>query len=389
MRPGNGLAIPLKFCFGRTFDGPRLSECEGDETVELPRSEPLASAFEPEKGQDGPAALVEITRRLLHVATSILVLLSIYTFYVSSPVLIPLTLAVLITMLLAPVMSLLDGLKLPRPLSAALVMAMMVGIVGGGAYGLSGPAQEWLRELSQGGGKIDKMLRSIKQPFAQFQQATEEFSSARQKGAPQRVQMATPSLTERLAGGTAQIAAAASVIFVLVFFLLSAGDTFLRKLVSVIPTFKDKKRTVEIIRSVESDISFYSLDDAAHQYRAGGWRRDHNGFLGHSRPLIVGCAHCDLKFCSLCGGDGHRDNAFCHIDGHLRYAWQSDCRARLLCYFVEHRSPHSACHRPPAAFAKPSGGLYRYHFSRLDLGYTRRAARCPASCEFQSYLRTH
>ena len=56
------------------------------EAVEIARSEPA----EAENTQDGPEALVEITRRLLHVATSILVL------YVSSPVLIPLTLACLI-----------------------------------------------------------------------------------------------------------------------------------------------------------------------------------------------------------------------------------------------------------------------------------------------------
>ena len=266
----------------------------------MPRIEPVASAFEAEKAH-GPEALVEITRRLLHVATSILVLLSVYTFYVSSPVLIPLTLAVLIAMLLAPVMSLLDGLKLPRPLSAALVMAMMVGIVGGGAYGLAGPAQEWLRELSQGGGKIDKMLRSIKQPFAQFQQATEEFSSARQKGAPQRVQMATPSLTERLAGGTAQIAAAASVIFVLVFFLLSAGDTFLRKLVSVIPTFKDKKRTVEIIRSVESDISFYLVMMLLINIGMGAGVAIITAFLGIPDPLLWGVLTAILSFAPYVG----------------------------------------------------------------------------------------
>ncbi len=58
-------------------------------------------------------------------------------------------------------------------------------------------------------------------------------------------------------GGGAQFAATVSVIFVLVYFLLSAGDSFLRKLVSVIPTLGDKKRTVEIIRSIEKDISFY------------------------------------------------------------------------------------------------------------------------------------
>jgi predicted PurR-regulated permease PerM len=184
----------------------------------------------------------------------------VYAFYVASPVLIPLTLAVLIAMMLSPVISVLDGLKMPRPLSAAITMALLVGLLGGGAYGLAGPAQEWLEKLPQSGGKIDKMLRSIKRPFAQIEQATEQLSSATERPAantPPKVQIAAPTMTERLIGGTAQIAAALSVIFVLVFFLLSSGDSFLRKLVSAIPTLTDKKRTVEIIRNIESDISFY------------------------------------------------------------------------------------------------------------------------------------
>ena len=207
-----------------------------------------------------PNLLVQIARRLLHVLTGILIILLAYTFYVSSPVLIPLTLAVLITMLLSPAVNLLEGLKLPRPLSAAVAIAMLVGVLGGGVYGLSGPAQQWLEKLPQSGGKIDEMLRSIKKPFAQIEQATEHLAAAtdrRNATAPQMVQLAPRGLTERLAGGTAEFAAAVSVIFILVFFLLSSGDTFLRKLVSVIPTFADKKRTVETIRSIESDISFY------------------------------------------------------------------------------------------------------------------------------------
>jgi predicted PurR-regulated permease PerM len=261
-------------------------------------------AFEAEKAHDAPEALVEIARRLLHVATGILVLLSAYTFYVSSPVLIPLTIAVLVTMLLAPVMSLFDGLKLPRPLSAAVVLAILVGILGGGAYGLSGPAQEWLRKLPQSGGKIDKMLRSVKQPFAQIQEATEQLSSAadgRKAGAPQRVQIATPSLTERLVGGTAQIAAAISVIFVLVFFLLSAGDTFLRKLVSVIPTLKDKKRTVEIIRSIESDISFYLVMMLLINVGLGAGVAAITAFLGIPDPLLWGALTVILSFAPYVG----------------------------------------------------------------------------------------
>jgi predicted PurR-regulated permease PerM len=236
----------------------------GGETLEIlpnkPQSDAVAPALEPEETPGTPEAMVQIARRLLHVLTGILILLSAYTFYLSSPVLIPLTLAVLITMLLSPAVSLLEGLKLPRPLSAAIAIAMLAGVLGGGAYGLSGPAQEWLRKLPQSGGKIDEMLRSFKKPFAQIEQATERLSSATERqnaSTPQRVQLVPPGLTERLAGGTAELAAAVAVIFILVFFLLSSGDTFLRKLVSVVPTFADKKRTVETIRSIESDISFY------------------------------------------------------------------------------------------------------------------------------------
>ena len=59
------------------------------------------------------------------MTTAILVLLALYTFYISSPVLIPLTLAVLVTMLLAPVMSVFDSFRFPRPLSAAIVLAIL------------------------------------------------------------------------------------------------------------------------------------------------------------------------------------------------------------------------------------------------------------------------
>jgi predicted PurR-regulated permease PerM len=47
------------------------------------------------------------------------------------------------------------------------------------------------------------------------------------------------------------------VVIVLLYFLLASGDLFLRKLIKVLPTFKDKKRAVEIAREVESNISTY------------------------------------------------------------------------------------------------------------------------------------
>ncbi len=218
------------------------------------------AALDAAQSPSEPHSLERTNARLLQVSTAILVLLSLYTASISSPVLIPLTLAILITMVLAPVMATFDGFGIPRPLSAAVVLAIVVGIVGAAAYGLSGPASDWMQRLPRSSEKIDRMLQSIKRPFVQIQEATEQLASTTEgskPNPPQRVQVATPGLTERIVGGGAQLAATLSVIFVLVYFLLSAGDTFLRKLVSVIPTFQDKKWTVEIIRSIEKDISFY------------------------------------------------------------------------------------------------------------------------------------
>ena len=138
------------------------------------------------------------------------------------------------------------------------------------------------------------MLRSFKEPFAQMQQATEEIASTAMANKPstlQRVQVATPSLTERLLGGGAQFAAGTSVVFVLVDFLL----------VSVIPTFRDKKRTVGIIRSIESDISFYLVMMLATNAGLGLGVAAITAVLGIPDPLLWGALTLVLSFAPYIG----------------------------------------------------------------------------------------
>ncbi len=285
-----------------------LANATQDEANEIseaaPEAAPVFAALDAQGPAQEPDALVKVDRRLLQVATAILVLLSLYAIYVSAPVLIPLTLAVLITMLLAPVMNIFDGLRLPRPLSAAIVMAAILAGGAAGAYALSGPVTDWLQRLPQSGAKFDRMLSSIKKPFAQIQQATEEIASttaASKPRTPQRVQLTTPGLTDRLVGGGAQVAATISVIFVLTYFLLSAGDTFLRKLVSVIPTLRDKKRTIEIIRAIESDISFYLVMMLLVNVGLGLGVACITAFLGIPDPLLWGTLTTVLSFTPYVG----------------------------------------------------------------------------------------
>ena len=71
--------------------------------------------------------------------------------------------------------------------------------------------------------------------------------------------MKKSSVGEILLGQTQGFLVSGGVMFVLLFFLLASGDMFLRKLVTVLPRFENKKLAVEISRQIEHDISRYLL----------------------------------------------------------------------------------------------------------------------------------
>jgi len=64
-------------------------------------------------------------------------------------------------------------------------------------------------------------------------------------------------ISQMLLGGATSFVSEAVVVIVLLYFLLASGDLFLRKLIKVLPTLKDKKRAVEIAREIENNVSTY------------------------------------------------------------------------------------------------------------------------------------
>ena len=76
---------------------------------------------------------------------------------------------------------------------------------------------------------------------------------------PLNVEIERPGITEQLFSGTLKTLASLGILVLLLYFLLSSGDAFLRKLVNITPSFKDKRRAIEITRSIEEDISAYLI----------------------------------------------------------------------------------------------------------------------------------
>ncbi len=213
---------------------------------------------------------VKVTKGRLRVRsrmlTGLFTLAVLYTCYFAQAVLVPIALAMLLNLLLAPlVRGLKRYLRLPAGVGAAVVLLTLVAIVVGTIYGLSGPATNWFGQLPVAMVEVRDKVEALRKPVKEVQQAAKKVEALAQgdpkSGEHQPVQVAVqgPGLTQLFLDGALTIVAGMVVMIALLFFLLASGDTLLRQAVSIAPRLSDKRRVVEIARETEDDISYYLL----------------------------------------------------------------------------------------------------------------------------------
>jgi predicted PurR-regulated permease PerM len=219
-----------------------------------------ASAPAPDIGRTVAAAAAPRARSI--EATILTALALLYSLYLAREFLIPIAFALLLNFLLSPLVRRLLRWGINPPISAALVVVILVGAVAEGIYQLSGPAQRWAVTAPQSFSRAEHKLRTIIRPVQQVtknvERAADAVSSSTPSGtAPSVVVQTGPSVSSRLFGTTQRIVAGLLEIFILLYFLLAGGDLFLQKLIKVLPHFSDKVKAVEIARATEAAVSAY------------------------------------------------------------------------------------------------------------------------------------
>jgi predicted PurR-regulated permease PerM len=250
-----------------------------------------------------PAPVEAVARLQSGAIVGIFALLVFYFLYFASPILIPIIMALLLSMLLAPFVRLIEWVRVPRTLGSLIAVAAAVGALFGIAASLSGPAQSWLTE-PQRFSRLEEKLRPLTAPFGKLQYATEQVEKAaapRDMPPIQKVEVTRPGLSGLISNGSGHVVSTIAAVVGLVYLFLVSGDTFLRKLVLVTPSLKDKKRAVEIVRNIESDISFYLVLVAAINITIGFVVTATTGALGISDPLLWGTLAAVLSFAPYVG----------------------------------------------------------------------------------------
>ncbi len=241
------------------------SEVETDERVR--KAETLADlADEAPSGTPEVAAPEVPPERKVPRALVLLIFFgSIAFLYFARPVVLPVVLAWMTATALRPVVRWISFLRIPVPVSAAIVSCVLLAGIVFGIFQIERPAATWLNEAPKHMAVIRERFTRIFPKAMHLSQATAAVADLGASAADKKPKDGVPVVEVRqpssgagpLLNWTGTILAGLGEILVLTYLLLAAGDLFLQKLVRVTPTLRGKIQAVEISHEIQQSISNY------------------------------------------------------------------------------------------------------------------------------------
>jgi predicted PurR-regulated permease PerM len=246
---------------------------------------------EPDNIDDLPRPKVdprEPTHVTLHMPVDIrsmsLVLLTVLAILAvlrwASAFFIPLMVGLVFSYALSPVVDWLARHKVPRTLSAAVLILAILAGMGGAVYSLADDANALITSLPQAARKLRDSLHhgrtptrsdtldSVQKAAAELQRAADEASGpapAAAAGGVAHVIIEKPrfDLRDHLWSGTLGLATVIGqtvMVTFLTYFMLISGDTFRRKLVKIAgPGLAEKKLTVQALEEINAQMQRFLL----------------------------------------------------------------------------------------------------------------------------------
>jgi predicted PurR-regulated permease PerM len=236
-----------------------------------------------------PHVLLHMPQNVRSVALGVLMVLAVLgVLRWASGFFIPLMLGLVFTYALSPIVDWLQRMKVPRALSAGVLILGILGGTGAAVYSLSDDANDLIASLPDAARKVrDVMHRSPKKQdtaLETVQKAAAELQKAAEEAGPQgaaasrgvaRVVVEKPrfDLRDHLWTGTlglANVAGQTVIVTFLTYFLLVSGNTFRRKLVKIAgPGLAEKKLTVQALDEINAQMQRYLLVQLAASVAVG------------------------------------------------------------------------------------------------------------------------
>jgi predicted PurR-regulated permease PerM len=224
--------------------------------------------------------------------------------YLASSIILPIVLAFVLKLLLQPAVRLFERLYVPRPVAALVAIMLVIGSVVGLVTVLSLPAATWAQKLPEGIPRLEAHLVVLKAPIDALQrviQQAEKVADSPGEGNPVVQVRRDLGISGALFAGTRAILDGLFTTVLVLYFLLVSGEIFLRRIVEILPNFKEKRQAVDISQQVEEDISAYLVTITVMNLIVGVATAAAMYFCGLGDPLLWGASAFLLNYVPILG----------------------------------------------------------------------------------------
>jgi predicted PurR-regulated permease PerM len=232
------------------------------------------------------------------------VLACMAVLYVAAVIVLPLILALVLKLLLQPLVRLLEDVRIPRAIGAILCVLLVMLAFGGTISMLAGPAADWAGKLPEAIPKLKDSLSFLQAPIDAVQGMMKQIESLAGEGggaSAQGAAMRPSSLVGAFLAGSASATSGLFTTLLILFYMLVSGETFLRRVVEILPRFKDKRQAVELSLHIERDVSAYLLTVACINAIVGVATGGVMWACGVANPVLWGAVAFVLNFVPILG----------------------------------------------------------------------------------------
>jgi predicted PurR-regulated permease PerM len=189
-------------------------------------------------------------------------LLVIATLRLGRAFVMPVVIAVLLTLMLTTPVRWLQLRRVPGRLAAAIVVFGAVAIFGGVAASLVAPTMDLLASAPQTMAKLEAKVRTLAKPLLALQRSADRMQQAAVPAtadAPRQVQVVTPGIFAKVSAEAATAAPVALAVVFLTYFLLASGPLVRRKLAGLLPGKDELARREHLLGQIEMATSHFLI----------------------------------------------------------------------------------------------------------------------------------
>lgn len=184
-----------------------------------------------------------------------------YTLWAAQDVILPILLAMFFALVGNPIIRTLQRLWVPRFVGALIVL--VGGLAGTVALGnqLIEPAAEWVRQVPREMREIAPKLRELAKPMQAANQAAQNIAQAAEGSTGTKVEVVKTEVNDpyKVLTATPMMIASVLAVVLLTFFFMVYGQSLQRHALALLPSRQQKRVTLDILDSIEREISRYVL----------------------------------------------------------------------------------------------------------------------------------